>query len=110
MFKGLISFNITLLRIIRGVRVFRVFKSLKNLVQLIEILVKSAISFLYLLTISILLSFIYTLLGMTFFQGIDYSKCETINHEVNFDSFWNALMVLTAAETGDNWSAIMIDT
>ena len=95
LFDGLIPINITAMRVIRGARILRVFKSLHEIQVIIMTLYTSAKSFAFVLFLSFVVLFVFSLIGMNFFSHIINGKYGGINEQANFHTFWNTIMTMT---------------
>jgi len=109
-FQALIPVNMTALRIVRGSRILRVFKSLHEIAELLSILYKSFAQFSYVIALTVLMLFVYALLGMTLFGEIISGNDGGIHQETNFSTFYLSMMTLWIANTGDGWNHFMHDT
>jgi len=110
LFKDLIPINVTAMRVIRGTRILRIFKSLHELSELLNTLAQSIKSFAYVLFLSFLILFVFSLVGMRFFGGITEGKYGAIDQNANFNEIWLTITTLTRSETGEGWNILMRDT
>ena len=69
--QAFIPLNITALRVIRGTRILRIFKSMHELSELLGALYASIKSFGFVMLLSMLLLFVFALMGMRLFSRID---------------------------------------
>jgi len=56
-----------------------------------------------------LLFFVFTLTGMDLFGKIEVGEMGFINSNCNFQTFYNGMMVMARASTGESWNGIMHD-
>ena len=60
--------------------------------------------------LSLLVTFVFALIGMRFYSCIDEGKYRAIDKNTNFKDFWHTTVTLFEAETGENWNMLMRDT
>ena len=99
--------NATVLRVLRIARLFRIVKVSKGLKRLFYTMITSLPSLVDVGTLLLLLVFVYGVAGMDLFSEI--KKGEHINKHANFDSFYNAVLTLIRASTGESWNGLMHD-
>jgi hypothetical protein len=109
--------TISLLRLgpqlIRTIRVFRVsrlvrlFKSLRMLKNLIDVIGFSLPAILNVMSLLLLIFYIYAVLGVNLFYTI--TSGQIIGKYVNFSNFGNAMITLFRCSTGEDWYNIMRD-
>jgi hypothetical protein len=102
--------NVTALRVIRGIRILRIFKSMHDLSELLVSLYYSLRSFFYVVMMTLLIMFVFALLGMHLFNEIDLGKYGAINNDANFKTFDRSMETLWVSATGGNWNMYMHDT
>jgi hypothetical protein len=66
--QAFIPINITVLRVMRGTRILRIFKSMTELSELLGALYLSIKSFSYTMLLSLLLLFVFALMGIRLFS------------------------------------------
>ena len=91
---SLISFNVTLLRVIRCQRILRVFESLHEIVEMIKNLMSNFMSFIQIIIIDLIMLFVYTLLSMTLFYDVKLRHNGGIDENANFSNFYLSFMTL----------------
>ena len=74
LFENFIPINITAMRVIRGARILRVFKSLHEIQIILVTLYNSLQSFAFVLFLTFVVLFVFSLLGMNFFGHIVEGK------------------------------------
>lgn len=99
-----------MLRVIRLLRVsklIRLFKVLKSLHVLITIIGYSLPAILNVLSLLLLIFFIYSVLGVNLYYNVATGKI--INDYTNFSNFGMAMVALFRMTTGEDWYLIMYD-
>lgn len=102
-----LNINITALRVIRVARLLRMVKSSESLRSLLKTLYLSLENILTVASLLVLLFFTFSVAGISLFGNMDYD--DAFNNDVNFKSFYNSMMTLFRASTGENWDLLMID-
>eukprot|EP00927_Polykrikos_kofoidii_P054656 TRINITY_DN49043_c0_g1_i1.p1 TRINITY_DN49043_c0_g1~~TRINITY_DN49043_c0_g1_i1.p1 ORF type:complete len:1629 (-),score=309.38 TRINITY_DN49043_c0_g1_i1:117-4424(-) len=111
-YEGDQKIDATMLRSFRIARIFRLAKSLKSLRALLDTLVSSIPDLVNVGAVLFLLFFVYAVAGMALFGDIqieDNPGLRAMNKDVNFRSFYLAMMMLFRMSTGESWTAIMHD-
>lgn len=93
----------------RVVRLLRLAKSSRRLQGLLKTLWMSAANIAYVGLLIMLMFFVFTLTGMDLFGKITEGPEGFINQDCNFHTFYNGMMVMTRASTGESWNGIMHD-
>jgi hypothetical protein len=96
---------VTALRIIRVSRLLRMVKTSEGLRTLLKTLFMSIGNIINTAMLLTLILFTFSVAGMSLFG--DIPDGEFINHNVNFKSFYMAMMTLWRAATGESWNGIM---
>jgi hypothetical protein len=99
------NFNVTALRIIRVSRLLRMVKTSEGLRTLLKTLFMSLGNIINTAALLMLILFTFSVAGMSLFGSIDFN--ETINKNTNFKTFYQSMMALSRASTGESWNAIM---
>jgi len=99
------NFNVTALRIIRVSRLLRMVKTSEGLRTLLKTLFMSLGNIINTAALLMLILFTFSVAGMSLFGSIEDS--ETINKNTNFKTFYQSMMALARASTGESWNAIM---
>jgi hypothetical protein len=102
-----LNFNVTALRIIRVSRLLRMVKTSEGLRTLLKTLFMSMGNILNTAALLALILFTFAVAGMSLFGSVPDG--EFINEDVNFRSFYIAMMTLWRASTGESWNGIMHD-
>lgn len=110
LFEQFMPINVTALRVIRGIRILRIFKSMHDLSELLVSLYYSLRSFFYVVMMTFLIMFVFSLLGMHLFNDIEVGKYGAINKDANFKTFERSIETLWVSATGGNWNMYMHDT
>lgn len=104
----ILAFNATIIRSLRIVRLFRIIKVSKGLRRLFHTLMTSLPSLVNVGALLLLLFFVYGVAGMDLFGHI--KENEFITKHTHFRHFYDAVMTLFRASTGESWNGIMHDT
>jgi len=99
--------NATVLRVLRIARLFRIVKTSKGLRRLFYTMITSLPALVDVGALLVLLFFVYGVAGMALFSQI--KEGEHINKHANFKSFYNSVITLVRASTGESWNGIMHD-
>ena len=106
----------TLLRVLRVIRILRILRLLKNAKQLRDLIVTMVLSFPSLLNVGgllALITFMYSVLGLTLFTFVadsgEVSLEAGLTAERNFRSLASSALVLFQCLTADGWSSVMND-
>jgi hypothetical protein len=104
---------IRVLRVMRITRALRLVKSLKGLEKLIQTLSWSIGALMNVVLLMILIFGIFAILGVYFYDGIDYEKYKTrfyeINEYYNVDNFYTAFLFTFRCATGEKWPYMMME-
>ena len=104
---------IRVLRVLRITRALRLVKSLKGLEKLIQTLSWSISALMNVILLMILIYSIFAILGVYFYDGIDYekykSKFKVINEYYNLDNFYTAFLFTFRSATGEKWPYMMME-
>ena len=104
---------IRVLRVLRVTRVLRLVKSLKGLERLIQTLGWSLNALGNIVLLMIIIFCIFSILGVYFYDGIDYAKYKdkfyVINEYYNLDNFYNAFLFTFRCATGEKWPNMMME-
>lgn len=103
--KEQFDFNVTALRIIRVSRLLRMVKTSEGLRTLLKTLFMSIGNILNTALLLGLIIFTFSVAGMSLFGNIEFG--EFINKNVNFKTFYLAILTLWRASTGESWNGIM---
>jgi hypothetical protein len=93
----------------RVVRLLRLAKSSARLQGLLKTLWMSVANISYVGMLILLMFFVFTLTGMDLFGKITQGPEGFINDDCNFQTFYNGMMVMARASTGESWNGIMHD-
>lgn len=102
-------------RAARVMRIFRLFTRFKGVKRLLETLLYTLPSLLNVTTLLVMVLFIYTILGMSFFGGTTPMCPEgpcpygLYNEHANFKYFHIGFITLFRMSTGESWNGIMHD-
>ena len=99
------NFNVTALRIIRVSRLLRMVKTSEGLRTLLKTLFMSLGNIINTAALLMLILFTFSVAGMSLFGSIEFN--DTINKNTNFKTFYQSMMALSRASTGESWNAIM---
>ena len=102
-----LNFNVTALRIMRVSRLFRMVKTSKGLMTLLKTLFMSMGNIFNTAALLTLILFTFSVAGMSLFGTVPYN--DFVDDNVNFKSFYIAMMTLFRASTGESWNGIMHD-
>ena len=104
---------IRVLRVMRITRALRLVKSLKGLEKLIQTLSWSISALMNVILLMILIFSIFAILGVYFYDGIDYenykSKFFEINEYYNLDNFYTSFLFTFRCATGEKWPYMMME-
>ena len=104
---------IRVLRVMRITRALRLVKSLKGLEKLIQTLSWSISALMNVILLMILIFSIFAILGVYFYDGIDYeiykSRFYEINEYYNLDNFYTAFLFTFRCATGEKWPYMMME-
>ena len=104
---------IRVLRVMRITRALRLVKSLKGLEKLIQTLSWSIGALMNVILLMILIFSIFAILGVYFYDGIDYEKYKDrffeINEYYNVDNFYTAFLLTFRCATGEKWPYMMME-
>jgi len=99
------NFNVTALRIIRVSRLLRMVKTSEGLRTLLKTLFMSLGNIINTAALLMLILFTFSVAGMSLFGSIEFN--DVINKNTNFKTFYQSMMALSRASTGESWNAIM---
>ena len=102
-----LNFNVTALRIIRVSRLLRMVKTSEGLRTLLKTLFMSLGNIINTAGLLSLILFTFSVAGMSLFGPIKQTRDGFINKNVNFGSFYDAMLTLWRAATGESWNGIM---
>lgn len=97
--------NVTCLRIIRVSRLLRMIKTSDSLKSLLKTLYMSIGNILTTATLLTLLLFVFAVAGMSLFGSVPDG--DFINEHANFRTFYDSIITLWRACTGESWNGIM---
>ena len=104
---------IRVLRVMRITRALRLVKSLKGLEKLIQTLSWSISALMNVILLMVLIFSIFAILGVYFYDGIDYEKYKSsffeINEYYNLDNFYTAFLFTFRCATGEKWPYMMME-
>lgn len=100
-----LNFNVTALRIIRVSRLLRMVKTSEGLRTLLKTLFMSLGNIFNTSMLLLLILFTFSVAGMSLFGELPDN--EFLNENVNFRSFYMAMLTLWRAATGESWNGIM---
>lgn len=100
-----LDFNVTALRIIRVSRLLRMVKTSEGLRTLLKTLFMSLGNIFNTSMLLLLILFTFSVAGMSLFGELEDN--EFLNENVNFRSFYMAMLTLWRAATGESWNGIM---
>ena len=104
---------IRVLRVMRITRALRLVKSLKGLEKLIQTLSWSISALMNVILLMILIFSIFAILGVYFYDGIDYEKYKDrffeINEYYNVDNFYTSFLFIFRCATGEKWPYMMME-
>lgn len=100
-----LKINVTCLRIIRVSRLLRMVKTSDSLRGLLKTLYMSLGNILTTAILILLLLFTFAVAGMSLFGNVPDG--EFFDKHVNFKTFYNAIITLWRACTGESWNGIM---
>ena len=104
---------IRVLRVMRITRALRLVKSLKGLEKLIQTLSWSMSALMNVILLMILIFSIFAILGVYFYDGIDYEKYKDkffeINEYYNVDNFYTSFLFTFRSATGEKWPKMMME-
>ncbi len=96
---------VTIIRAFRIMRIVRLIKASKNLRVISQTIVYIIPSLANIALLIFLLFFIYAAVGVNLFGNVKHR--EEINDHTNFESFFNALLLLLRCATGEKWNLLM---
>ncbi|KAK9816590.1 hypothetical protein WJX72_002338 [[Myrmecia] bisecta] len=95
------------LRIFRVARIFRLLRQLRGLRMLFTTLVLSIPTMLNVAGLSLILFFVYAILGISLFGKV--VRTDVLNTYLNFENFGTAMVLLFQMANGEAWNDVMID-
>ena len=96
--------------VIRGFRIARLFRLIRGAPKLRELVNTIILTLPALGNISgvlMMLFFIYAVMGVQLFSGVKLG--DSLNAMANFQTFWDAILILMRSATGENWNGIMYE-
>jgi hypothetical protein len=102
-------FNVTVFRIIRVARLLRMVKASKSLQALLKTLYLAMQNIFNVGLLFALIIFTFAIAAMNLFGEIKEGELGFINSHANFLSFYQSMMTLFRASTGESWNGIMHD-
>ena len=104
---------IRVLRVMRITRALRLVRSLKGLEKLIQTLSWSISALMNVVLLMVLIFSIFAILGVYFYDGIDYEiykdKFFEINEYYNVDNFYTSFLLTFRCATGEKWPHMMME-
>ncbi|XP_057215568.1 voltage-dependent N-type calcium channel subunit alpha-1B-like isoform X2 [Triplophysa rosa] len=100
--------NLSFLRLFRAARLIKLLRQGYTIRILLWTFVQSFKALPYVCLLIAMLFFIYAIIGMQVFGNIELSDDSAINHHNNFQTFFQALMLLFRSATGEGWHEIML--
>ncbi|XP_067106473.1 voltage-dependent N-type calcium channel subunit alpha-1B [Osmerus mordax] len=100
--------NLSFLRLFRAARLIKLLRQGYTIRILLWTFVQSFKALPYVCLLIAMLFFIYAIIGMQVFGNIDLNEETAINHHNNFQTFFQALMLLFRSATGEAWHEIML--
>jgi len=102
--------NLRVLRIVRILRATRILRTLKGVNTLIGALISSVPECSAVLAVIMIITYVYAIMGMYLFGGIDYeTQMTTLGAYANFSSFPVSMLMMIRCMTGEGYNAIMQD-
>jgi len=102
-----ISSAASIVRAFRIMRIFVLVRSAKSIRIIIDTVGKLLPQITNIMSLVILLFFIYAALGINLFSGVKYQ--EEVNSKNNFRSLGNAFLLLMRCSTGEDWNLVMTE-
>jgi len=96
-----------ILRVLRVTRVLRLAGKNEGLQALMQTITMSVGSLANVFLLLVLVLFIFSVLGVFFFQGLNSG--EVIDEYKNFNNFGQSFLLLFAISTGEDWNKLMYD-
>ncbi|XP_048022437.1 voltage-dependent N-type calcium channel subunit alpha-1B isoform X9 [Megalobrama amblycephala] len=100
--------NLSFLRLFRAARLIKLLRQGYTIRILLWTFVQSFKALPYVCLLIAMLFFIYAIIGMQVFGNIKLNEESAINHHNNFQTFFQALMLLFRSATGEGWHEIML--
>jgi len=100
-------FNATVLRALRISRLFRMIRIFRGFRDAFNTMLLSLPFLVNIGALILLLYFIYSVAGMSLFGELP--RGEFINKHANFETFYNSMITLFRASTGESWNGLMHD-
>uniref|UniRef100_A0A674EDZ3 Voltage-dependent N-type calcium channel subunit alpha n=1 Tax=Salmo trutta TaxID=8032 RepID=A0A674EDZ3_SALTR len=100
--------NLSFLRLFRAARLIKLLRQGYTIRILLWTFVQSFKALPYVCLLIAMLFFIYAIIGMQVFGNIELNEESAINHHNNFQTFFQALMLLFRSATGEAWHEIML--
>jgi hypothetical protein len=96
-----------IIRVLRVSKLFRIVKSMKSIQELLRILGYSLPAVFNILSLLLLVYFIYAIMGVYLFNSVTTGN--VIDDYTNFSNFGMAVITLLRCSTGEDWPTIMYD-
>ncbi|KAF5896241.1 voltage-dependent N-type calcium channel subunit alpha-1B-like isoform X3, partial [Clarias magur] len=100
--------NLSFLRLFRAARLIKLLRQGYTIRILLWTFVQSFKALPYVCLLIAMLFFIYAIIGMQVFGNIELNDESAINQHNNFQTFFQALMLLFRSATGEAWHEIML--
>uniref|UniRef100_A0A4W3GRW8 Voltage-dependent R-type calcium channel subunit alpha n=1 Tax=Callorhinchus milii TaxID=7868 RepID=A0A4W3GRW8_CALMI len=100
--------NLSFLKLFRAARLIKLLRQGYTIRILLWTFVQSFKALPYVCLLIAMLFFIYAIIGMQVFGNIGQDDSTPINRHNNFQTFFNALMLLFRSATGESWQEIML--
>ncbi|XP_072309317.1 voltage-dependent N-type calcium channel subunit alpha-1B-like [Eucyclogobius newberryi] len=101
--------NLSFLRLFRAARLIKLLRQGYTIRILLWTFVQSFKALPYVCLLIAMLFFIYAIIGMQVFGNIELNNKSAIMENNNFQTFFQALMLLFRSATGEAWQEIMLD-
>ena len=98
-------FGASLLLVLRVSRILRLLRKFDSLYRVFSSFINSIPAVVNVFILYTLLLFIYAVIGVNLFYDVQYQHAVTARW--NFNSFFNAVLLLIRVTTGDEWNAVM---
>lgn len=97
------------LRLFRAARLIKLIGQGNGMRRLLWTFVKSFKSLPWVALLIVMIFFVYAIVGMQIFGSIGFRQDGAINEDNNFQTFFNAILLLFRCATGEDWQNIMRD-
>jgi hypothetical protein len=95
------------MRVMRVTRILRLAGKAENLQKILRTISFSIEAFFNVFLLLMLIFFMFSILGCFLFSNVNQG--EVIDSLKNFNTFFNAFLLLFALSTGEDWNLIMFD-